>query len=100
MGEAFFCVFISLDLTCLIWYLFYSYCPDFAMQKCWGWPSLFYDFGEVSINHSWSPLWRNVLPCAHRQLFMFSYLLSGYSLVNWYLCLVEILHALCGLMFA
>lgn len=21
------------------------------MQKSWGWPSLFYDFGEVSINH-------------------------------------------------
>lgn len=37
--------FLFVELT---WYLLYFYCPDFAMQKSWGWPSLFYDFGEVS----------------------------------------------------
>jgi len=44
-----FSLFISL-YTCLNLSTSF-YCPDFAMQKSWSWPSLFYDFGEVSVNH-------------------------------------------------
>lgn len=38
---------MSNTISCLL----LSTAQKFAMQKSWGWPSLFYDFGEVSINH-------------------------------------------------
>lgn len=40
-----------------------------------------------------------VFPHAHAELFIFSYFLSEYSVVDWYLCSSEILHHQCDLMF-